>query len=196
MIRKWLTVSNLLSGLFLAFVLALALNHYSKALFLRGLMKIGFYQPTIVQPLEDDHLVTIAPDMIFSDGNGQPIHLADLRGKVVFLDFWATWCPYCIAELPAINELHQKLAANKDIVFIMADVDNNLIKSAKFMADHQYSLPVHGINGSITQIMPNGTIPATLIIDKSGRIVYKHVGSADYSNPKIFAYLNQLAVAQ
>jgi thiol-disulfide isomerase/thioredoxin len=193
MIRKWLTLSNLLSGLFFAILIVLALNHYSKALFLRGLMKIGFYQPKIVLPLEDDHLVTIAPDMTFTDSSGQPIHLADLKGKVVFLDFWATWCPYCIAELPAINDLHKKFAGNKYIVFIMADVDNNLGKSAKFMADHQYSLPVHRIDGSITQIMPDGTIPATLIIDKEGRIVYKHVGSADYSNPKIADYLVQLA---
>jgi thiol-disulfide isomerase/thioredoxin len=194
MIRKWLTASNLLSGLFLAFVLLLALNHYSKALFLRGLMKVGFYQPEMASAAGNNNV--LAPEIQFTGSNGQVINLADLKGKVVFVDFWATWCPYCISEMPAINDLHKKLETNKDIVFILADVDNDLVKSAKFMAKHEYNLPVHGFEGKLPEAISNGTIPATVIIDKAGRIVYKHIGQADYSNPKILAYLNQLAAGQ
>jgi peroxiredoxin len=98
--------------------------------------------------------------------------------------------------MPGINELYLKEKDNKNIVFIMDDVDGNPGKSLQFMAKHQYNLPVHSLMGKIPANLADGTIPTTFVVDKSGHIAYKHVGSADYSNPKMLAYLNQLAAAK
>lgn len=193
MIRKWLTLSNILSGLFFAVVIMFVLNHKAKAFVIRSMMKVGFYQPKLP---EHNNTGILVPDLVFKDSNGQDIHLADLKGKVVFIDLWATWCPYCAAEMPGINELYLEEKNNKNIVFIMDDVDGDAGKSLLFMAKHQYSLPVHNLVGKIPADLADGTIPTTFVVDKSGHIVYKHVGSADYSNPKMLAYLNQLASAQ
>lgn len=193
MIRKWLTPSNLISGLLFAFLIVFVLNHKAKAFVIRSMMAVGFYQPEL--PASNNTGITV-PDLVFKDSNGQTIHLADEKGKVVFIDLWATWCPYCIAEMPGINELYLKLKNNPDIVFIMVDADGDFNKSLPFMGKHQYSLPVHGRLSAIPASLADGTIPTTLVIDKSGRLVYKHVGSADYSNPKMQEYLNQLAAAK
>ncbi len=196
MIKKWLTISNLFSGLVLAVVLMLALNHYSKSLVLRGLMDIGFYQPKLTQPVKNSDPKDLIPNLNFKSSDGRVINLADQKGKVVFIDFWATWCPYCVAELPAINDLCLKLKPNPGIVFIMIDVDNNLGKSTQFMAKHQYSLPVYTLSGNIPANLTDGTTPTTFIVDKRGYIVYRHKGTADYSNPKMLAYLDQLVSAK
>ncbi|MEO6850791.1 MAG: TlpA disulfide reductase family protein [Mucilaginibacter sp.] len=196
MIKKWLSVSNFLSVLLVGAVLLIALNHYSKSLILRGMMKVGFYQPKMPVALKTVDENASLSSLVFKSSSGQTINLADQKGKVVFIDFWATWCPYCIAELPAINELYLKLKADPRIVFIIADADHNFDKAGKFMVKHQYSLPVHSLIGALPPGISDGTIPLTLILDKSGRIAYKNIGTADYSNPKMLAYIDQLASAK
>ena len=196
MIKKWLTVSNLLTGLLLAAVLLLAVNHYSKSLLLRGMMRVGFYQPKLSPPGNKKVENPVIPDLSFKDNNGQLINLAGQKGKVVFIDFWATWCPYCIAEMPAINDLYKKLKSNPNVIFIIADTDHDFIKSAKFMAKHQYSLPVHSLIGGLPRSISDGTIPLTIILDKNGHIVYKNTGTADYSNPAMLEYIDRLALAK
>lgn len=190
MLRKWLTPSNLISGLLFALLFMLILNHKAKAFVIRSMMAVGFYQPKLPSPTNTG---TLVPDLIFKDSTGKVIRLVDEKGKVVFIDLWATWCPYCIAEMPGINELYLKLKTNPNIVFVMVDVDNDFSKSLPFMAKHQYNLPVHSQVGAMPSDLADGTIPTTLVVDKAGRLVYRHVGSADYSNPKMLDYLNQLA---
>ncbi len=67
-----------------------------------------------------------APDVSFLGENGQTVTLSSLRGKVVFINFWATWCPPCKVEMPGINRLKKSFKGNDQIVFLMVDVDGNL----------------------------------------------------------------------
>lgn len=133
----------------------------------------------------------LAPAIVFRDESGKTVDISKQKGKVLFINFWATWCPPCIEEMPSIHKLKAELAG-KDILFLMVDVDNNFKKSSKFMAKHQYQLPVYTTTDEIPQEMLSGAIPTTVIIDKFGRVVGKHEGGADYAHPEVVKYFKEL----
>lgn len=131
-------------------------------------------------------------DVQFIDSQGKTVSLSDLKGKVVFLNFWATWCPPCIAEMPSINKLKQSFKDQDDIVFLLVDVDNNLKKSTEFMRKKNYDLPVYVPAGAIPSAYLEGAIPTTVILDKKGEIIARIEGGRDYSSPGMLKALNQL----
>ena len=131
-------------------------------------------------------------DVQFSDSIGNIVSLSDLKGKVVFLNFWATWCPPCIAEMPSINQLRQSFKDQNDLVFMLVDVDNNLKKSTAFMKKKNFDLPVYTPAGAIPSKYLEGAIPTTVIIDKKGEIIARIEGGRDYNSPGILKALNQL----
>ena len=187
--KKWFSTGNVLNALFFAAIIAVLFIPAAKALMIRGLMGVGLFQPKTEQtaiPLQ-------VKDMSFRDNGGKTINLSSLKGKVVFINFWATWCPPCLAELPSINTLHNKLSNNPNIVFLVVDVDNQLSKSVPFIKDHGYNLPVFETVTDIPSEMLSGSIPTTLVINKNGLMVFKHEGVVDYNSNKFIGYLQKLA---
>ena len=128
----------------------------------------------------------------FQDGNGKIVALNDLKGKVVFINFWATWCPPCIEEMPSINELKTKFAGNEDIVFLMVDVDGKYKKAQTFMNKRKFNLPVYVPHSEIPKEFLGGAIPTTVILDKKGAIAIRLEGGRDYSAPEMRRGLQQL----
>ena len=118
--------------------------------------------------------------------------LNDLKGKVVFINFWATWCPPCIEEMPSINELKTKFAGNEDIVFLMVDVDGKYKKAQTFMNKRKFNLPVYVPHSEIPKEFLGGAIPTTVILDKKGAIAIRLEGGRDYSAPEMRRGLQQL----
>ena len=158
-----------------------------------GLMAVGFYNPTIPATTPGEKLMP-APPLIVQNIDGKMTDLQQQKGKVVFINFWATWCPPCLAELPSVNDLYLKVKDNPNIVFITIDVDNKLSNSVAFIKNKGYQLPVYGgnLNGLPTSFY-SGTIPTTLIIDKQGLIVFNHADKANYANQKFINYLVELS---
>ena len=132
------------------------------------------------------------PDLKFKDEDGRTISLSSLNGKVVFINFWATWCPPCIHEMPSINELKQSFKNNENIVFLMVDVDNKMEKSLAFMEKNRYDLPVYVPTSNIPPNYLGGAIPTTVILDKSGDMIARIEGGRDYTSPEIIKALNEL----
>jgi thiol-disulfide isomerase/thioredoxin len=133
-----------------------------------------------------------ANDVSFKDENGKDITLSSLKGKVVFINFWATWCPPCIHEMPSINTLKQSFNGNDDIVFLMVDVDGTMEKSKAFMTENKYDLQVYIPNGEIPQDFLGNAIPTTVILNKKGEMVDRMEGGRDYAAPEIKKALNDL----
>ena len=131
--------------------------------------------------------------ILFRDSAKKVVSLAELKGKVVFLNFWATWCPPCRAEMKSINELHAKFINNKNLVFLMVDADSDYKKAKKYMDRKKYSLPIYEPASSIPDFIFSGSLPTTIILDKKGNIVFNQQGAVDFSNPRIFAFLNSLS---
>ncbi len=132
-------------------------------------------------------------ELSFKDKEGKVLQLSALKGKVVFINFWATWCPPCIHELPSIDQLRQSLKDNKDIVFLMVDVDGDMEKSSAFMAENKYDLPLYIAEGDIPAEFLGQSIPTTVILDKAGKIVERLEGSRDYGAPEIKKALQDIA---
>lgn len=134
----------------------------------------------------------VTPDVVFLDENNKEVSLNALKGKVVFINFWATWCPPCRAELPSIHKLKQAFRDNNKIVFLFVDVDGNLAKSKAFMKKHKYDLPVYAPKGPIPSNFLGSAIPTTVIIDKKGKMVGHIEGSMDYNTKEVIKGLKDL----
>jgi len=193
--KKWFTRSNLLTALMLVFVLALLVSPQFKGIIIQGLMKIGLFQPPIPQQSDQAGSSLLSSseaggEMVFEDENGKTINLSDLKGKVVFINFWATWCPPCVAEMPSIYKLSEKFKDKSNVVFMMVDMDADMKKSKKFFQKNGYNLKVYIPASQISPDYFSGALPTTLLFDKSGKLVFKHEGVADYSNTEFEKFLD------
>lgn len=128
----------------------------------------------------------------FKDKDDKTITLSSLKGKVVFINFWATWCPPCIQEMPSINELKKVFNGNNQIEFLLVDIDNKMEKSNAFMEKRNYDLPVYVPTSPIPSEYLGNAIPTTVILDKKGNLVTRIEGGRDYSSPEIINLLNDL----
>ncbi len=194
---KRLTLPRIISFIVIAILLVFLLSPDAKAWLSQQLMKIGLFKPDLTQvdaPESKTETAAARPvrSVFFRDGEGNRVDAANLEGKVVFINFWATWCPPCIAEMPSINKLYDVYRDNENIVFIMADVDSKYEQSVKFMEDKNLSLPVHVPAGEIPGDWLGGAIPTTVILDKKGAIAARHEGMADYSRKEVIDFIQGL----
>ena len=125
---------------------------------------------------------------------GNRINAEQLKGKVIFLNLWATWCGPCRAEMPSIQKLYTKINNDK-IVFVMLSIDKDqaLPKVQAYIGKNSYTFPIYMPSGYLTEQLNVPSIPTTFIISKEGMIVYKQVGSKNYNTNKFQKFLTDLA---
>ncbi|WP_190277492.1 redoxin domain-containing protein [Adhaeribacter rhizoryzae] len=119
---------------------------------------------------------------------GEQTSLESLRGKVIFMNFWATWCPPCIAEMPNIQSLYEKVNSDK-IAFVMVSLDQDPAKAQKFIQKRNFTFPVYTPNGPLPAAYEAQVIPTTFIISPEGQIVARKDGMADYDNQEFREFL-------
>ncbi|MET3730917.1 TlpA family protein disulfide reductase [Moheibacter stercoris] len=180
--------SNLL---FFALILVLVFSTDAKALLSQGLMKLGFYQPKLEEAIAPKEVSSsLYFEMLDADGNS--VELSDLKGKVVFINFWATWCPPCIAEMPSIQKMYDKVRDDEEIVVLTVEVQGAKEKAMKFMERKNMDLPVVYPNTAIPEEIFQGSLPTTVIFDKDGNIAHTTMGMADYSGQNILDFFEEL----
>ena len=135
-----------------------------------------------------------APDVsVVSLANGSTLKLSDLKGKVVLLNFWATWCPPCREEIPSMMKLNS-LMAGKPFQMVAISVDEGG-KSAveSFFKESGFSLPTY-IDESGASAKSYGVtgIPESFVIDKQGVIVKKIIGGFAWDSPEAVSFLEEL----
>jgi len=118
-----------------------------------------------------------APSFAVTLFDGGKLSLEDLRGKVVFLNFWASWCPPCRAEAKDLEEIWQRWK-DKDVVFLGINIQDQEDDALAFLKEFHITYP-NGRDGSGKTAIGYGVwgIPETFFIDRKGRITYKHVGT-------------------
>jgi peroxiredoxin len=135
----------------------------------------------------------LAADFKLKDLKGDEISLASMRGKVVFLNIWATWCAPCREEMPSIESLYNNFKADKDFVVLAVSQDTDGATVGPFVKQNKFQFTVlldpHNEVGESYDV--NG-IPETFIIGRDGRIVAHHVGPYDWSNTDIREALQEL----
>ncbi|UAY55522.1 TlpA family protein disulfide reductase [Arachidicoccus terrestris] len=132
------------------------------------------------------------PDLTVQDMQGNILTLSELKGKVVFINFWATWCPPCREEMPTIQKLRTHFKNHQNIVFLMIDIDGRLEASSKYLEKNGYDLPVYKAQGAIPSQFLGDAIPTTVILDKAGEVVARVEGARDYGTAEVFNEIEQL----
>ena len=143
-----------------------------------------------IQSVRDN---TKTPDFSLEGLNVKTVQLSALKGNVIFLNFWATWCDPCKDEIPSMEALYQRYR-EKDFVLLAISVEEkNPEPARKFIQKHRYRLPVLlDPAGKTLDLFEIHRIPATVIIDKKGRIVGKVIGPRDWNSPEVFSLIDQM----
>ena len=117
-----------------------------------------------------------APTFIARDLDGREVSSAALRGKVVIVNFWATWCPPCRAEIPDLVALQEKYKEHLQIIGISQD-EGGADVVRRFIAEHKINYPTVMMTAEIQKMFPGvSALPTSFVIDRDSRIVQKHVG--------------------
>ena len=128
-----------------------------------------------------------------TDLQGETISFESLKGKVVFLNIWATWCPPCVAEMPNIQSLYEKVGSDK-IAFVMLSVDEGgMEKVKKFVSKKSFTFPVYMPASQFPEEFYSNAIPTTFIISPEGKIVARQDVMADYDTREVQDFLKRLA---
>jgi thiol-disulfide isomerase/thioredoxin len=124
--------------------------------------------------------------------DGKTHALSDYKGKIVVVNFWATWCPPCRFEMPSM-ERAQALTADNDVVFLGINVGEDADTIFTFTADYPVTFPLlMDINSEIIEQYPVVGLPTTYVIDTEGHMVYQAIGTRDWDNATIVEQLKAL----
>ena len=129
---------------------------------------------------------------LWSDRTGKSMSLAELEGKVVFLNIWATSCRPCIMELPSIEALVDRFADDDRIAFIMVCEDRDLLAVAEFLHDNGLKIPNHFEIDPPPAAFRTQGIPATFILGKDRTLKWLQLGAQDWNDDRWIAFLNEL----
>ncbi len=179
--KNWLTL------LLTAFLLAVLLIPSFKEFVTRQILM----KPSL-EKVENE--VTFSPEEMNLQLKGVNVpdaNLADFKGKLVFLNFWGTWCPPCRAEYPSIQKLYD---AKKDKVqFVLIAMQDQEEAVKKFLAENKYTTPVYLANSLIAEKMLPKSFPTTYIIDKNGRILMKEESASDWNSDSVHQFLDSFS---
>lgn len=132
-------------------------------------------------PLQPTKSQVLADTFTVRDVNGKLVSLSDFKGKVVLLNFWATWCAPCAKEMPSMERLHQIYGA-KDLVIVGMSVDTAAPRDVKEFAERlKITFPIlHDRDSVISRLYSVPGVPTSYLIDRRGRIAYRVLGEYDW----------------
>lgn len=156
----------------------------------RVVLATGIANPD-TDPIENKEKAAF--DFTLTAPDGSKLDFETLKGKVVFINMWATWCAPCVAEMPSIQGMYDKYKDNPDIVFALISFDKDPRKAEKFVDKKGYTMPIYFPNESqIPSVYQSKGIPTTFVIDKEGYISYKKVGMANYESKSFANFIDGL----
>ncbi|MBA7538835.1 Thiol-disulfide oxidoreductase ResA [subsurface metagenome] len=127
-----------------------------------------------------------AVDFELEDLGGNLISLSSMRGKVIFLNFWATWCPPCRAEMPSMEELYNRFAS-RDFEIVAVDLQEKNKQVSKFVNDNGLTFKILlDKTGNIGAAYGARSIPTTYIIDRDGSVLARTLGGREWDTEEVF----------
>jgi len=177
--------------IFFGLLLIFLISTPAKSWLLRQFLRTGLFSPKIENKQTDSSRVLAMP-LTFKDENGIFHSTENMRGKVVFINFWASWCPPCIAEMPGVNEMYQQLRNDSSIAFVFINLDDTSEKGKEFLNKKHFDIPLQRADSFIPTDLYEGSLPTTVILDRQGRIVMKHTGLGNYNTARFKKELTRL----
>ena len=145
------------------------------------------HNPVPVEERAQQFLEDYDFELVNSKGNA--VNLSEYKGEVLFINFWATWCPPCVAEMPDLQMLYDAYGEKVTFLFIARDKKE---KVSNFIIKKNYNLPVYFESGFTPKTLYSAALPSTFIIDKKGNIVVAETGSADWNAESVRILLDGL----
>ena len=177
-----------------------------------GLVVFSFWEIDLLAKTENQELERLFSDMgvlqipldtdpieiRLKDPTGRPISLSEFRGKIVFINFWTTWCLACVIEMPSMEKLHQAFK-DKDFVMLAINLQETASRVKQFYKEHKLTFTtLLDTTGDVGAGLGIRSIPTTFILDKNGRIIGKALGPREWEGKKsiaLFEYLTDSTVA-
>jgi thiol-disulfide isomerase/thioredoxin len=135
-----------------------------------------------------------APAIEIKDiATGQKVAMEQFKGKVLFINFWASWCPPCKEEMPSLEALYRELRSDGRFAMLTILYNDDPKNAVDYMMANGYTFPVFADHDGISAKRYNVTgVPETYVIDKKGTLRKRVIGAADWYSPEAKAYLNAL----
>ena len=159
---------------------------------MRQVISTGVMNLTLQDQREDDQAKPVTENFSVRDEAGRVINTADLKGKVVFMNFWASWCPPCRAEFPSIQKFYDRYKGREDVVFLTVNLDDQPAAGRNYLDQQNYSLPLLVPASEIPPAFYTGSLPTTVVLDKKGEIRLHHTGMADYSKDSFYKKIDAM----
>ena len=131
-----------------------------------------------------------APEIALKDVDGKLVKLSELRGRVVLVNFWATWCPPCRKEIPSLTRL-QNLLKPEQLTVLAVNIGEDEETVFGFVPDPGFTILLDPTSATLARWQVRG-LPATFVVDREGRIALKAVGGREFDDPVIVAQLREL----
>lgn len=132
---------------------------------------------------------SIRPLFKLNDLEDKTRDIKEWDGQVVMINFWATWCPPCVAEMPGLQDLYDRYQGKVSFLFVTSDKKQRVFD---FMNSKDYSFPVYFEASRSPEPLISKSLPSTYIIDQNGKVVVEKVGAADWNSPKVHRLLESL----
>lgn len=179
-------LSNILFFVFLALLLIPQTRKPIQVFLSKGL---ALFSPSVVD--KEDRVKLDTYDWNLVDESNAQFNFNTTRGKVVVINFWATWCPPCIAEMDSLEELYNTFSDNPEVEFLFVTSDP-LEKIKAFKKKDQYTMPVYRPVSAVPEALNVSSIPRTFILDKEGTIVVDKTGVSNWSSEKVLKLIESL----
>ncbi len=160
----------------------------------RGILATGLMDPDVEERSElAMNTPTTKADfsMKLINSEGQTVEMASLKGKVIFFNIWATWCPPCIAEMPGINKLYNDVE-QEEVAFVMLSVDQDFQKAIDFRKKKGFDFEIYRLAGPMPSMYATNSIPTTYVIDAAGNLALTHRGMGQFDTRDFKEFLNSL----
>lgn len=170
--KIWLQ-KNWTTTLLIAIFVFLLVSPDAKAWLMRQVISTGLLNSEIeernIEKASIETPVTISESFSVKDESGQLINVSELKGKVVFINFWASWCPPCRAEFPSIQKFYDKYKGNDKVVFLTINLDDDPKAGKLYLEKEQFTIPFLTPNGNIPIEYFSGSLPTTVVMGKTGK---------------------------
>lgn len=182
----------LLLGIYFSGLHTEIIGFAQRGLLATGVMNLPVDQISEAEP-DEERLAVVKADfrMKLVNSKGEQVFLEKFRGKTIFINFWATWCPPCVAEMPGINKMFNDIDKEK-IEVLMVSFDKKFEKAIDYKNKNAFDFEVYAPTAAIPQMYDSQSIPTTFIIDSNGDLVFTHKGMADYNRADFKEFLKSL----
>jgi len=145
--------------------------------------------PSLIKEEKQELLSDLDYNWVLAWGRNQPYYFSNLRDRVIIVNYWATWCPPCVAEMPELQSLYRKYGDRVEFVLVTGEKPETV---EAFMEKHQYEMPVYYLATQPPEKLSFSAYPTTFIISKDGHIVSKKTGAVNWDSRATRRILDQL----